>query len=751
MLTRWGSFIYRRRTPVLALSLLSMVLAIVAMAALAGPLSSSGFVDGNSESQRVARQLADDFGRGREQIVILFDANAPLSDPATRANVDAALAPLRSDPRVSQVLTAWNGGSQAFVSEDGRSTYAVALLTVQDDDAETALNDLTPGLREAAAASGMQVSFTGGAAIGKGIAASVQDGLARAESVSIPATLILLVIVFGTLVAAGLPLLIALLSAVGSIALVLLAANVTDQSIFAINIISMLGLALGVDYSLFMVARFREELRTRSTEEAVARTMGTTGKAILFSGITVIFGLAATFFFPLPALRSMGFAGMAVVAMALLYGLTLLPAMLAILGPKVNRLNVAFWRRNRQVAAGEESASPFWHGVATRVMAQPVLFLVPTLLVILLAAAPFLRLDLTPGGVDVLPARASARVTYERIQTEFPAGESDPIEAVAQTNGDLLTPTGIAALRSYVDQAAALPHVTRVQSILTDPATAAIDWTEGMPGDPAAQAVAGRYLRGDATLVQVVSDVDGSDLDQVVRDLRDVDAPGLTAQVGGVAATSVDTIDGITAGLPAALLFVVIGSYLILLLSFGSLVLPLKAIVMTLLSIGASLGLLVLVFQDGHLSGLLGFTATGQIISTTPILMFCIMFGLSMDYEVLMLSRIQEEYQRTGNNRASVAFGLERTARTITSAAAIMVVAFGAFMLAETTIIKSFGFGLMIAVLIDATIVRALLVPSTMRLLGRWNWWAPSSVQRLVGRLGLSHVEHPATAPGAAD
>jgi RND superfamily putative drug exporter len=290
---------------------------------------------------------------------------------------------------------------------------------------------------------------------------------------------------------------------------------------------------------------------------------------------------------------------------------------------------------------------------------------------------------------------------------------------------------------------------------LTDPSTNDLDWQALAAGSttlPAnGQGVVDRLVRGDTTLVQVVADVDGKALEQTVRDLRAIKTPGASVEVGGLAATSVDTVDGIKAGLPAALIFVIVGSYLILLLTFGSVVLPLKAIVMTLLSISASLGTLVLVFQDGHLQNLLGFAPTGEIISTTPILMFCILFGLSMDYEVLMLTRIQEEYQRTHDNRASVAFGLERTARVITSAAAIMVVAFGAFMLADIVIIKSLGFGLTLAVLIDATIVRGLLVPATMRLLGDANWWAPDPVRSLVNRLGLTHVETPEPAGTAAD
>jgi RND superfamily putative drug exporter len=455
--------------------------------------------------------------------------------------------------------------------------------------------------------------------------------------------------------------------------------------------------------------------------------MATVGKAILFSGITVIFGLAATWFFPMPALQSMGLAGMLVVAMALFYGLTFLPALLAILGPRVNRFPVRLPQRLRGNGEGR-----FWAGVAHGVMRRPVAVLVPVLAVLLLAGVPFLRLNLSPGGPNELPAEVPARVAWERLQTDFPAGEAAPTPVIVTADdGNPQSDASLATLQRFVDEAAQLPHVTHVDSVLSDPGEA------------------DALVRGDMTLVQVVSAVDGEEQQDLVRDLRAIETDGIEVRVGGAAAANVDTLDGIRAAALPAFLFVVIGSYLILLLTFGSVFLPIKAIFMTLLSITASLGALVFVFQDGRLENLLGFTAHGEIISTTPILMFCILFGLSMDYEVLMLSRIQEEYKRTGDNTASVAFGLEKTAKVITGAAAIMIVAFGAFMLADITIIKSMGFGLALAVLIDATIVRALLVPATMRLMGDLNWWAPRPVKALVDRLGLAHAE-PARAGASA-
>ena len=746
MLSSWGSFVYRRRRLVVALSGLSLVAAILLMVFAAGSLSSSGFVDKQSESQQVAAQLADDFGRGREQLVFIFDGTISVSDPTVQATIESALQPVIADPRVTQVLTTWNTGNPAFVSHDGKSTFAVALLNVEDDEALDLMDALSPLVAKSVEPAGFTLSLAGFPAIGKDIAHEVEEGILRAETVSVPLTIVIQLLVFGTLIAAGLPLLVGGLAIIGSIAGILVMANVSNQSIFAVNIISMLGLALGVDYSLFMVSRFREELANGNTEYALIRTMRTTGKAILFSGLTVIFGLAATFFFPLPALQSMGLSGMIVVALAVIYGLSFLPAMLAISGERINRYAVRIPGRK----SSEKSESRFWGVVANTVMRRPVWVLVPVLAILILAGAPFLRLELTPGGPDVLPDHAPSRIASERLESDFPTGEADPIPVIFTiSDSEVLTPVGLSTLQAFIEQTESLPNVTRVESILTDPVTASVNWQALVAGETdipaAAKSLVDQLVHANTTLIQIVSDGENDELEKVVRDLRGIEPVGASFQVGGSAASSVDTIDGIKAGLPTALIFVILGSYFILLFTFGSVILPIKAILMTLLSISASLGALVLVFQDGRFENLLGFTATGEIISTTPILMFCILFGLSMDYEVLMLTRIQEEYQRTGDNEASVSFGLQRTGKVITSAAAIMVVAFGAFMLADIVIIKSFGFGLTLAVLIDATIVRGLLVPATMRLLGDLNWWAPQPVTRLVNRLGLSHGESPVT------
>lgn len=759
MFTAWGRLLATRARLVVTLAIATILLAVIGLVTVAPSLSSEGFVSGDAESTRVDQTLVADFGQSDESLVFLFDAAGPVSDPAVQAAVEAALAPVAADPHVQTVLTTWSTGNPRMISDDGTATYAVAVVAAGDDLGDADAESLAAAVHTAATAGGLEVQAGGGPMVGVEIGTGVEEGLVRAETFSVPASLLIQVLVFGSLVAAGIPLLIAALAILASVSLILVLSTDVFQSIFAINIITMLGLGLGIDYSLFMITRFREELGRRPVAEAVTVTMATVGKAILISGITVIVGLAATQFFPLPALQSMGQAGMAVTALALLYGLTLLPAVLALLGHRVNRLRIG---RGRATPTTQQSA--FWFRVASMVMRRPVAVAGTVLAVLLLLTLPLLRLDITPGGPEVLPTGSEARTVSERLATDFAAADAETIPVLVRfADGAAVTPASVSELRALTDRFATIAGVSGTESFVgTDLAAAnGFDWSEwdgNVASLPAAIADdVSRTVRGDRVTVQVLSTVQGAALEQVVRDIRAVQPEGLDVTVGGFAASSVDTVDGINAGLLPAALFVLIASYLILLLTFGSVLLPIKAIATTLLSIGAALGAVVLVFQDGRFESLLGFTASGEIISTTPILIFCILFGLSMDYEVLMLSRIQEEYRRTGDARGAVATGLARSGRTITGAAAIMVVVFGGFMLADISILKSMGFGLALAVLIDATVVRGLLVPATMRLLGDRAWWAPAPVGRLVERLGLGHEsalphsDAPVPSAGAAD
>ncbi|MGN6483391.1 MAG: MMPL family transporter [Thermomicrobiales bacterium] len=740
MFYTWGRFVALHRRAVAIVSLLLIVAAIGVIATVKPDFSSEGYLSDNAESVRVDQTVIKDFGIGGPSLVFLFDLpdgqTVAGSGSDAQAKVDAALAPLAEDARLNAPLTTWTTGDSRFVSTDGSATYAVVYTkdgqTISPDETDT----IIASVKDAAAAQGLTASAGGSLAVNAEINHEVERGLIRAETVAIPLTLIFLVLVFGTLVAAGLPLVIGGLGIVAAIAILFVASQFGFQSVFAVNVVTMLGLGRGIDYSLFMVTRFREELRKREPDEAVAVTMATTGKAILFSGITVIFGLAATMFFPLPALHSLGQAGIIVTACALIFGLSLLPALLVMLGRRVNRFALPFARERVSTETNQEAG--LWYGIAHAVMARPLAFLIPLLVLLLIAGSPVLGLNLTPGGPEILSRSAEAREVVDRLKTEF-GGSSDTVPVLLTFPGNPLTAEGAQEVQALAGQMATIPGVSSVDSF----AVKEVPWAQ-WNGDVAAlpqalQAGIAQTVRDNQVLVQVHTTVEGDELEQVARDLRAIPGNGVTIQVGGQAAAAVDTVDGVKAGILPAALFVAVGAYIILLFTFGSIFLPLKAMFMSLLSISASLGVVVLIFQRGWLQNLFGFEATGEVVAMVPILMFCVLFGLSMDYEVLMLSRIQEEYERTGDNRASVAFGLANTGRVITGAAAIMVVAFGGFVLAENVILKSLGFGLALAVLVDATIVRGLLVPSTMRLMGRWNWWAPGPVKRLVDRAGLSH------------
>lgn len=740
MFHTWGTIVSTYPRRVLGITLVLLIASLAVLIGVGPRLSSEGFVPNDSESVQVVRTLERDFHQNALTIVLLFDASTNVDDPSVRNGVEATINTIADEPWFGSVETFWSGGNRNLVSNDGRSTYAVVTLapdtTIPGEDVDT----MIATVEAAAAGHGLAVTVGGTPVFEREINAATEESLVRAEVFSIPITLIILVLVFGGLVAAGLPLVIGAIAIAAAFAIITVWSHLGFQSVFAANVLTMLGLGLGIDYSLFMVSRFREELGRHTPAEAVVITMSTVGNAILFSGITVIIGLMATQFFDLPMLQSLGQAGMVVTAMALVFGLSTLPALLTVLGDRVNRFGLRTHR------AGTDE-SPFWHRIASGVMRRPVIVLVACLLILLGAAIPITGLKTTLGGPDSLPRDAGARIVAERLSSGFPADEADTIIVIATLDG--VSPASPDGVQRIQQLSAAIGEIDGVSDVLSFAAPSlGIPWqlwngdVQSLP-QPLQQAIAAT-VHDNAVLLRVSSSLDDQGSRDLIRDLRAIDQEGVHLQVGGTAAAGVDTLDRVRDGLVPAIAFVLIAGYVILLLSFGSLFLPLKAMFMASLSIAASLGVVVWVFQEGHFEELLGFQATGEIVVVNPILIACVLFGLSMDYEVLMLSRIQETYARTGDNTASVATGLSHTGNIVTGAAAIMVIVFGGFVLADIVIIKSLGFGLALAVLLDATIVRGLLVPATMRLMGRWNWWAPGPVTAFVDRVGLRHgVSHP--------
>lgn len=760
MFSRWGAFVYRHRRPV---AILAVVLAIASGALAsrtADALSAGGWLDTDAESAVVSDRLAAEFGAGRSSVIALFRSDAPGADAASPAFQDAvatALAEVQADERVSGVVGYAETGDRRFISTAGDAAYVVIELDMTDEESVAIVEDLRASIQPSA---GLTYQMTGYGPITLDSAEQSEQDLQRAEVVSLPIAAVILILVFASVVAAGMPLLVAGLAIPSSLALIYLVAQQVEMSIFVLNIATMLGLALAIDYSLFIVSRFREELRRgRTVADAVERAVATSGKAVAFSGVAVAIGLSGLLLFEAPAIRSIGISGSLVVLCSVVYALTFLPAVLGMLGHRVDALSLGgLVRRFRGTVAMSPLLSPAtsrWERVAHAVMRRPIAVLVPTLAVLVVAGIPFLDLRQGVPGAEIYPAGVESRDAYVALQTEFAPGETTPITILADVPGDPTSPETIRAMTAYADALGELDGIDRVEGpfSIADPATGtplepeAVAALYALPAGqrpPGLDALLARYVDDGTIRLDAVSPLSPSlpAATDMIPVIRSVDAgPGITTQVGGSAAIGHDFLVSQGERAPFAVGLTLLASAIILFLLFGSVVIPVKAVIMTLLSISASFGALVWIFQEGNLSNFLDFEPLGFTIAGNPIIMFSVIFGLSMDYEVLLLSRVQEAYRRTGDNTASVAEGLARTAGVITGAALIMVTVFAAFALAEVITIKSIGVGMAIAVAVDATIIRVLLVPATMRLMGRWNWWAPGPLGRLADRLGFSHAE----------
>jgi uncharacterized membrane protein YdfJ with MMPL/SSD domain len=720
MFEAWGRLVYRRRKPVLAVALVVIAFSAIWGTGVFGALKSNGGFEAPGSGSDTAAQIMDkNLGRGGADVVVLYRSESrTVDDPAYRAAVTGALAAVPRD-KVGTTTTYWSSRAPQFASADRKSTYAV--LQMAGADPETRRANFEAVRDRLGHVDGLTAKLGGSVATETVVTDQVSADIGKAEGMAMPILLVLLVVIFGGLAAASLPLAVGGLAILGSFTALRLLTLGTDVSIFAVNITTFLGLGLAIDYGLFVVARFREELSRRgSTEEALSRTMATAGRTVAVSGVTVAVALAGLTLVPQMFLRSMGYGGVATVLVCMLAALTVLPALLAVLGHRVNALS--FRRRRRSSYPGREDAGA-WYRLGHTVMRRPLVFIVATVGLLLALGAPFLHINW--GGVDgkVLPAGSEARVVAETLERDFPRNATTPINVVV---------TGRTDPAAYAERLREVPGVTGAQ---VAGAKGAVSFQPPDGGPPPTTSVIA--LRYDADPMSAAAR-------DLVRDVRGVPAPaGTEVYVGGVSAELVDQLASLSAALPWLALAVGVATFVLLFLAFGSVVLPIKAIVMNVLSLSATLGVVVWIFQDGHLSGLLDFTATGYIGPAMPILMVAMLFGLSMDYEVFLLSRVREQYDLTGDNTASVATGLQRTGGLITSAALLFIVVIGAFSTSGITFIKMTGVGMAVALLVDATIVRALLVPATMRVLGRVNWWAPGPLRRIYRRYGIREEDTP--------
>jgi putative drug exporter of the RND superfamily len=746
---RLGRFVVRRAWWVVAAWAALLLIAIPFAPQVPGKLSAGGFILDDLESARAKALLETELGAPPSALVIVFSSpTLEAGTPAFEAAAADAIRDVPTAPHVARVVSHLLAPRQ--VSTDGHTAYDIVFLDLPPDDSPKALPILRERLHDAP---GLTVELAGGPAFYGDVQTVSEADLRRSEVISLPLAALALIFVFGSIVAAGVPLVVGGSAVIVALAAIFVVASMTPMSIFVLNLATLLGLGLGVDYSLLMTSRFREELALRPdgpdrVADAVRVTVATAGRAVFFSGLTVLLGLLGLVLFEFMILRSVGIAGAIVVGLAVASALTLLPAILAILGAHLDRFAV------RKVARtpGIDGA---WSRLARRVMRHPVAVLIPTLAAILLLGSPFLHVRFNAPDASILPPSVPSRAAFDRLQAQFGEGEFAPLVIAIRTDGAATSPVNLAALYDYSRRLAADPRVTRVDSLVdVDPRLTLAQYTllygdPNGPRDRYVQTALAATTRGNLTAFTLYTPY-GPNRDQgkaLVTDLRrpgSALAPpvGMTVLIGGGAADVADVVDRVRADFPRTALFIVVSTYLVLFVLLRSVVLPVKALVMNTLSIVASFGALVWIFQDGNLSALLGFQPLGFVETTQPVILFCVLFGLSMDYEVFLLSRMKEVWDRTGDNVEAVAGGMDRSGRIVTSAALIVVLVAGSFAFADIVLIKALGIGMAIAVALDATVIRALLVPATMRLLGHWNWWMPAALARFVaGRLPASEAE----------
>ncbi|MCZ4500581.1 MAG: family transporter [Marmoricola sp.] len=718
MLNRWTQVLLHRARAVLVTGIIVTIAAAAYGLGVFESLGKGGFDDPKSDAAQELVQEQKLFGSKNVDVIAIYRSKDLVAgDPAFKAEVDQTLAGIPTGTTTS-VLTAWDTGDPGMISTDKHAVTVLISVAGKTQAVQAENNDLlTPHLTSDT----LQTDIAGPWAVYKGVNETVSEDLARAELITLPIVLILSLLIFGSLVAAAMPVMVGAVSVLGALALVRLITLFGEVSIFSINVISLLGMGLAIDYALFVISRFREEIATFADDDpdaakkAMRITLATAGRTVLFSGFTVAAAMSALLVFPQNFLRSLGYGGIAAVLVGVVTALTILPAVLVLLGRRIDAGRMP-WRKHQPVSVDTDHGA--WARLAHAVMKRPVVVMVVIVGGLLFVASPFLGVKW--GSVDyrVLPPDHPAHVAAEKLNTEFGQEKS--------TANILLRTQDPALVSGYVTAAKGVDRVVDVRTV---------------------------DAKGGATLLRATwsgnSQTEGSR--EVVKDLRALDVPGVPGPagervlVGGLSADTVDLLSSIKTHLPWMAGIIVAVMLVLLFLAFGSVVLPVKAVLMNVLSISASFGVITWIFGGGRLEGFLDYTSTGYLDATQPIFMLAILVGLSMDYEVFLLSRVRERWDATAGsgmtraerNADAVAVGVQKTGRIITSAALLLAVVIGGFSTSGIVFMKMIGVGMLVALLVDATIVRALLVPATMKLLGSANWWAPGPLRRFWERYGV--------------
>ncbi|MCV7431011.1 MMPL family transporter [Mycolicibacterium bacteremicum] len=719
------------------LALASLVLAAAAIfgVPVATTLSAGGFQDPTSESSAATALLTEKFDQGDMQLLFTLSSPDGAMGPAATAAATEIADRLNRSPHVAQVTSAWTappGAATELLSKDRSAGLIIAGITGGENDAQKYAAELSDEL--AHDRPGVTVRSGGTAMVYAQINAQTERDLLRMEAIAIPLSFLVLVWVFGGLVAAALPMLVGVFAIVGSMSVLRLITFATDVSIFALNLSIAMGLALAIDYTLLIISRYRDELADGvPRDRALTRTMATAGRTVVFSATTVALSMAAMLLFPMYFLKSFAYAGVATVAFAAVAAIIVTPAAIWLLGERLDALNV--FRRHR---APKPVAQQFWYRWTHAVMRRALPLGLAVVLLLLVLGAPFLGVRWGFPDDRVLPASASAHQVGDQLREDFVDNSATAVTAVIP-DADGLTP---AEIERYAADLSRVPDVSAVSG----PTGAFVDGRRTGPPVAATGSAEGSAFLTVASTAPLFSDASERQLDA----LHAVAGPGdRPVQLAGIAQINRDSVTAITDRLPWVLGLIAVITFGLLFLMTGSVVLPLKAIVLNILSLTAAFGALVWIFQDGHLSAL-GTTPTGTLVANMPVLLFCIAFGLSMDYEVFLLARIRENWlalrgqgPARHQNDEAVALGLARTGRVITAAALVMSISFAALIAAEVSFMRMFGVGLTLAVLVDATLVRMVLVPAFMHVLGGWNWWAPRPLARLHERIGISETGEP--------
>ncbi|MDT5037806.1 MAG: putative drug exporter of the superfamily [Micromonosporaceae bacterium] len=727
----------RPKLVLIATALLVVGALLYGMNVLSG-LKQGGQTDPASGSARGAEVLDTQFGAGHPNLVLLVRADRPVDDPAVAAAATRLAARLAAEPEVAGVSSYWQVKAPPLRSDDGRTALIVARLAGDQNKAAAAVDRIAPQYRGTQGS--LRVQIGGEAAVRSELTKTVRGDISTAEAIGIPLVALILILVLRSFFAALLPLIVGFFSVLGTNAALKLLSEFTDVSIFALNLATGLSLGLAADYGLFIVKRFREERRRGlDVETAMRITMNTAGRTVLYSSLTVAVAVSSMLVFPMYFLRSFAYAGVSVVLLAALGALVALPSALVLLGRGLDRWDFTrafvwvgrrFRRRRPAFAAAAETTDSWWRRAALVVMRRPLFFTASSAFVLLLLGTPFLHLNIGLPDDRTLPATAEPHVVQQTLRDGFSSVATNEVDVVISGGNPAARATDIA---DYAAELSTVAGVVAVDSIAGRHVNGA-----ATPPNPLSK----RFASANSTYLAVSTDIEGVSTDgqNLVKRIRAVPSP-FHAQVTGTSAELLDARTGLLDRMPLALAIIVATTLIVLFLLTGGVLIAVNAVVMNFLSLSATFGALVWIFQDGHLAGLLGFQVTGWVDVSLLVLLFCVAFGVSMDYEVFLLSRMKEEYVRTRDNHTAIAYGIEKTGGIVTAAALITSIVFLAMVTAHVTHIKMFGLGLGLAMLLDATLVRTVLVPALMRLAGAANWWAPRPLRAIYDRFGLKEED----------